>query len=200
MMDVFPTLAGATNIPMMNTKKIWGRDMWSAIHGSETIPLTKEVFFASETPNYGQFHTTVFNEQWKLVQVISSSLMEVNVNNQLFNIDDDPNEYNNLAADYPKLVELMAGKIRKWRALHPISGIRAQLVPPPGWRAPKDWTSYTIPINELQDDASLGFGAHAHQILDYLIKDHGRIIYDCKPTDWERGKCKAPEKPPKHKH
>jgi arylsulfatase A-like enzyme len=137
MMDVFPTLAGATNIPMMNTKKIWGRDMWSAIHGSETIPLTKEVFFASETPNYGQFHTTVFNEQWKLVQVISSSLMEVNVNNQLFNIDDDPNEYNNLAADYPKLVELMAGKIRKWRALHPISGIRAQLVPPPGWRAPK---------------------------------------------------------------
>jgi hypothetical protein len=126
--------------------------------------------------------------------------MEVNVNNQLFNIDDDPNEYNNLAADYPKLVELMAGKIRKWRALHPISGIRAQLVPPPGWRAPKDWTSYTIPINELQDDASLGFGAHAHQILDYLIKDHGRIIYDCKPTDWERGKCKAPEKPHKHQH
>ena len=43
-------------------------------------------FFASETPNYGQFHTTVFNEKWKLVQVISSSLMEVNVNNQLFDI------------------------------------------------------------------------------------------------------------------
>ena len=200
MMDVFPTLAGATNIPMMNTKKLWGRDMWSAINNSKNIPLTQEVFFASETPNYGQFHTTVFNEKWKLVQVISSSLMEVNVNNQLFDIRNDPNEYKNLAAEYPKLVELMADKIRRWRALHPISGIRAQLVPPPGWRAPKDWTSYTIPLDELQDDASLGFGAHAHQILDYLIKDHGRIIYDCKPEDWERGKCKAPEQSHKHQH
>ena len=105
-----------------------------------------------------------------------------------------------LASQYPKLVEVMAEKIRKWRALHPISGIRAQLVPPPGWRAPKDWTSYTIPVNELQNDASLGFGAHAHQILDYLIKDHGRIIYDCEPGDWERGKCKAPKDTGQHKH
>ena len=141
--------------PLQNTKK---------------ISLSKEVFFASETPNYGEFHTTVFNDKWKLVQVISSSLMEISVKNQLFNINDDPNEYKDLSSKYPKLVELMADKIRKWRALHPISGIRAQLVPPPGWRAPKDWSSYTIPIDKLQDDASLGFGAHAHQILDFLIK------------------------------
>ena len=152
------------------------------------VKLDKEIYFASETPNYGEFHTTVFNDKWKLVQVITSSLLEINVENKLFDINADPNEYNNLAGEYPKLVEIMANKIREWRALHPISGIRAQLVPPPGWRAPKDWTSYTIPIEDLQEDASLGFGVHAHQILDYLIKDHGRIIYDCKPGDWERGK------------
>ena len=151
---------------------------------SDEIKLSKNVYFASETPNYGEFHTTVFNDKWKLVQVITSSLLEINVNNQLFDINIDPNEYKNLANKYPKLVEMMADQIRKWRALHPISGIRAQLVPPPGWRAPKDWTSYTIPLEELQDDASLGFGSHAHQILDFLIKDHGRIIYDCKPGDW----------------
>ncbi|MGY8771744.1 MAG: sulfatase-like hydrolase/transferase, partial [Gammaproteobacteria bacterium] len=75
-MDVFPTLSGATNIQMMNTKELWGRDMWPAIKGSKNIALNKEVFFASETPNYGEFHTTVFNDKWKLVQVISSSLME----------------------------------------------------------------------------------------------------------------------------
>ena len=199
-MDVFPTLAGATKIPMLNTKEIWGRNLWPAIKTQKKISLSKEVFFASETPNYGEFHTTVFNDKWKLVQVISSTLMEIKVQNKLFDINNDPNEYDDLASKYPKLVELMAEKIRKWRALHPISGIRAQLVPPPGWRAPKDWTSYTIPLNELQDDASLGFGAHAHQILDYLIKDHGRIIYDCKPGDWERGKCKAPKDTSRHKH
>ncbi len=49
-------------------------------------------------------------------------------------------------------------------------------------------------------DVSLGFGAHAHQALDYLIKEHGRIMYDCKPGDWERGKCKAPELPNTHQH
>ena len=199
-MDVFPTLASAAEVPMLNTKEIWGRDMWPGMRDSNEIKLSKNVYFASETPNYGEFHTTVFNDKWKLVQVITSSLLEINVNNQLFDINNDPNEYKNLANKYPKLVEMMADQIRKWRALHPISGIRAQIVPPPGWRAPKDWTSYTIPLEELQDDASLGFGAHAHQILDYLIKDHGRIIYDCKPGDWERGKCKAPEKPKTHQH
>jgi arylsulfatase A-like enzyme len=199
-MDVFPTLASASKVPMLNTKEIWGRDMWSAIRNGKDVKLDKEVYFASETPNYGEFHTTVFNDKWKLVQVITSSLLEVNVENQLFDISSDPNEYNNLAEKYPKLVEMMANKIREWRALHPISGVRAQLVPPPGWRAPKDWASYTIPIEELQDDASLGFGAHAHEILDFLIKDHGRIIYDCKPGDWERGKCKAPEKSNSHQH
>ena len=38
--------------------------------------------------------------------------------------------------------------------------------------------------------ANTDFGNHAHQILDFLLKDHGRIIYDCNENDWERGKCK----------
>ena len=59
-MDVFPTLAGATKIPMLNTKEIWGRNLWPAIKTQQKISLSKEVFFASETPNYGEFHTTVF--------------------------------------------------------------------------------------------------------------------------------------------
>ncbi len=189
-MDVFPTLSNAANINMNVSKEINGRNMWPAISENKSITLNEDIFFASETPNYGEFHTTVFNEQFKLVQIISSSLLEVNVENKLFNIQDDPNEYINLAEKYPSLVREMAEKIRKWRALHPISGTRAQLVPPPGWRAPKDWSSYTIPLNQLQDDPSLGFGTHAHQILDFLLKDHGRIIYDCNENDWERGKCK----------
>ena len=199
-MDVFPTLAQAADVPMLNTKDLWGRDMWDAIESQKHKKLSKDVFFASETPNYGEFHTTVFNDKWKLVQVITSSLMEIKVQNKRFNINEDPNEYSDLSQQYPKLVILMAEKIRKWRALHPIAGTRTQLVPPPGWRAPKDWSTYTIPLEELQDDASLGFGAWAHQILDFLIKDHGRIIYDCEPSDWERGKCKKIKKTEVHEH
>ena len=101
--------------------------------------------------------------------------------------------YEDLSSQNPNIVKEMAEKIRNWRALHPIAGTRTLLVPPPGWRAPKDWATYTIPIKELQNDASLGFGAHAHQILDSYLKDHGRIIYDCKPGEWEIGKCKPLE-------
>jgi len=188
-MDIFPTLSNAAGVEMQNKKEISGRNMWPTISLGKKINLKEDIFFASETPNYGEFHTTVFNEDWKLVQVITSSLLEINVENKLFNINEDPNEYNNVARQHPNLVKILAEKVRRWRALHPISGVRSQLVPPPGWRAPKDWTSYTIPISELQDDASLGFGVHSHQILDFLIKDHGRIIYDCDPQDWEIGNC-----------
>ncbi len=188
-MDVFPTLAAAADISTLSTKSLDGRNMLPALLGNKDTKLASEIYFASETPNYGEFHTTVFNDEWKLVQVITSSLYEVNIENQLFNIKNDPNEENNLANKYPSLVRDFAEKIRNWRALHPISGTRSQLVPPPGWRAPKDWSSYTIPLAELDSDASLGFGAHAHQVLDFLLKDHGRIVYDCPDGDWQRGKC-----------
>ena len=199
-MDVFPTLSSASRINMNNTKMIDGRDMWPAIMEQEEIPLKDDIYFVSEIPNYGHFHTTVFNKKWKLVQSISTSLLEIKVENKLFDIANDPYEYHDLATQKPNLVKEMAEKIRNWRALHPIAGTRTLLVPPPGWRAPKDWSTYTIPKDELQNDASLGFGAHAHQILDSYLKDHGRIIYDCKPGDWERGKCKVPKKSNTHIH
>jgi len=199
-MDIFPTLSSATGIQMKNTKIIDGRDMWPAIIDDQSIPLMNEIYFVSEIPNYGQFHTTVFNEQWKLVQSISSTLLEIKVENKLFDIANDPFEYIDLANTNPDVVKEMAEKIRRWRALHPIAGTRTLLVPPPGWRAPKDWSTYTIAKDELQNDVSLGFGVHAHQILDFYLKDHGRIVYDCEPGDWEKGKCMRPEKSYSHEH
>tara|TARA_B100001079_G_C16128528_1_gene390222 strand:- start:114 stop:662 length:549 start_codon:yes stop_codon:yes gene_type:complete len=178
---------------MKNEKMIDGRDMWPAIIDDKDISLKQDIYFVSEIPNYGEFHTTVFNENWKLVQSISSSLLEINVQNKLFDIANDPYEYENLADNNPDLVREMAEKIRRWRALHPIAGTRTLLVPPPGWRAPHDWSTYTIPKDELQNDASLGFGAHVHQILDFYLKDQGRIIYDCDPQDWETGNCSPPK-------
>ena len=199
-MDIFPTLSSAAGIQMKNTKIIDGRDMWPAIIDDQSIPLMNEIYFVSEIPNYGQFHTTVFNEQWKLVQSISSTLLEIKVENKLFDIANDPFEYIDLANTNPDVVKEMAEKIRRWRALHPIAGTRTLLVPPPGWRAPKDWSTYTIAKDELQNDVSLGFGVHAHQILDFYLKDHGRIVYDCESGDWEKGKCMRPEKSYSHEH
>ncbi len=100
------------------------------------------------------FIRAVFNDDWKLVQVITSSLYEVNIENQLFNISKDQMKENDLSAKYPSLVREYV--VTEIEALHPISGTRSQLVPPPGWRAPKDWSRYTIPIAELDDVISSG--------------------------------------------
>lgn len=105
------------------------------------MPRQELVFFASETPIYGHFNLTAFNDEWKLVQEIEQDQLATTLPNYLFRIQDDPYEYNNLAQAYPEVVQEMSGMIRDWRALYPIGGTRSQLMPPPDWRAPKDWAS-----------------------------------------------------------
>ena len=51
---------------MKNTKMIDGRNMWPAIIEREDIPLREDIYFVSEIPNYGHFHTTVFNKKCSL--------------------------------------------------------------------------------------------------------------------------------------
>ena len=70
-----------------------------------------DIYFVSEIPNYGHFHTTVFNKKWKLVQSISSSLLEIKVENKLFNIANDPYEYQDLASQEPNLVKKWLKKL-----------------------------------------------------------------------------------------
>ena len=74
----------------------------------------------------------------------------VTVTNYLFNINDDPDEYNNLATQYPDVVAELAGKIHYRRNLYPVAGTRQESVPPPGWCAPKNWASYPRALDNTQ--------------------------------------------------
>jgi arylsulfatase A-like enzyme len=190
-MDVFPTLADAAGIEAQNRRDFDGSSMWPAIANGELIPRRKLVYFASETPIYGHFNLTAFNDDWKLVQEIEQDQLETTVTNYLFRIQDDPNEYNNLAQAHPDVVQELAGKIYDWRALYPINGTRSQLVPPPGWRAPVDWASYPIPLEELQAGPAPGMAPskHIERILDMQHGERGRLVYDCAPRWWLAGLC-----------
>jgi len=177
----------------MNRRKFDGQNMWPAIADGKQIPRSEFIYFGSETPIYGHFNLTAFNDEWKLVQEIKQDQLETSVTNYLFRIEEDPNEYNNLAQAHPKIVQRLSEKIHEWRALYPISGTRSQLVPPPGWRAPKDWASYPRSIDELQPSAAPGMAPSAttEAILDWQHGDRGRLIYDCKPKWWLGGFCQA---------
>ncbi|MEZ5567690.1 MAG: sulfatase-like hydrolase/transferase [Halioglobus sp.] len=182
-MDVFPTLAAAADVAMGNDSfELDGRNLWPAIVEEQAAPRDDLVFFASETPIRGSFMFTAFNDHWKLVQEVEQGLLAASVTNYLFRISEDPNERNNLAHAHPEVVQRLAEEIHHWRMLYPVAGTRNELVPPPGWRAPKDWAGYPRALEETQDVAAPGMPpAFALPALDWQHGEAGRLIYDCEP-------------------
>lgn len=190
-MDVFPTLAAAAGIEAGNTFELDGRNMWPAIALGETVSLEKPLMFASEIPIYGSFKFTAFDEAWKLVQEVEQEQLSITVTNYLFDIANDPNEYNNLASAYPDIVEQFSQAIHDWRAQYPINGTRSELVPPPGWRAPRDWASYPIPLEELQEQSNTGMAPSPSilRVLDWQHGSRGRLEYNCTTRWWSGDVC-----------
>ena len=189
-MDVFPTLAAAAGIETGISRKLDGQNMWPAIVDDVPTPRQQTVFFTSETPTYGSFSIAAFNEHWKLVQEIEQEHESTTITNHLFRIAQDPYEYNNLAQEHPQVVQQLAQEIRDWRALYPMAGIRSQLAPPPGWRAPKDWSTWPRPSDSLRSEYARGMApGHARKILDRQLGERGRLIYDCEPSWLAAGFC-----------
>jgi hypothetical protein len=86
----------------------------------------------------------------------------------------------------------MADAIHRWRTLYRVAGTRTELVPRLGWRAPVDWSSYPIPLEELQDEAAPGMApdANALRALDWMHGEAGRLLYDCEPWILKGGLCR----------
>ncbi len=177
-LDLLPTLATAMKISVNNTKELDGEDRWDAITGIKT-ERAGDLYFASNTPIFNRYHVSILEQRWKLVQVIDHQSLETQVENYLFDIQIDPNETNNLAADHPEIVSRLAGKIRKWRAQHPINGVRVAIAPHPGWRAPLDYADAVIPMEEIQIDSGNSYvTGMAARVLQQRHGDKGRIKYD----------------------
>jgi hypothetical protein len=118
-----------------------------------------------------------------LVQSLKQGLLSAEIKNWLFDIRNDPYERNNLASAHPEIVADMAEQTHDWRTMYPVSGTRDQLMPPPGWRAPKDWTTYPIPSEDLLPDPAPGMPPpEVVRILDYMHGETGRLLYDCEPV------------------
>ena len=179
--DVFPTLAAAAGVVMQNSKKLDGENLWPSIQSGQPTPRSKPLFFTSEIPIFGNFNFAAIDGNWKLVQEVKQTLVETNTTNWLFNLSEDPNEYDDLSAAQPQRAAALANAILDWRALHPINGVRAKMAPPPGWRAPIDWADYPRSLQSLQKNPapSMAPTAVIEEILDRQHGRRGRVIYDC---------------------
>ncbi len=181
-MDVFPTLARAAGVPTKNEYPFDGIDMTPALLSGKIVEH-EPIYFSSEIPTYNRFSFTVIDGHWKLVQWVDMKPLATTVTHELFDLEADPGEYNNLASSYPKKVTKMADAILKRRALYPINGTRARISSPPGWLPPKDWADYPRAVDSLQDTPvdSMAPDKTKERVLDYLYKDRGRLIYNCEP-------------------
>jgi len=187
-MDVLPTLMVAAGVETSTYYPLDGRNMLKAMKESTHLPRDDYLFFISETPFKDRVNATVFNQEWKLVQKIHAGLNSIDIDNYLFKIDNDPYETNNLAAQYPHVVADMSEEIRFWRSLYPVAGTRSELVPPPGWRAPVDWSTYPISEEKLQREPARGMAPpSALKTLDWQYGEAGRLIYNCEPYRWVGG-------------
>ena len=179
--DVFPTLAAAAGIETKNKKQLDGEDVWPSLQSGQPTLRDETLFFTSEIPIYGNFNFAAIDGDWKLVQEIHQTLVETKTTNWLFNLVDDPNEYNDLSAAQPERVKALAEAILEWRGLHPINGLRSKMAPPPGWRAPKDWADYPRALESLQNSSAPTMAPTAiiEEILDRQHGRRGRVTYDC---------------------
>ena len=192
-MDVFPTLAAAAGIKPENKLRFDGLNMWPAIQKNIQVERNHLVFFGSEIPRYGSFNFTAFDEEWKLVQWVEQDLTEIRIKNELFNIKQDPSEFNDLSAKHPERVAQLAQAIKQWRSLYPINGVRARIGAPPGWRAPLDWADYPRAGNTLQVEPAHSMAPNKKTLymLDYHLGERGRLIYNCEPVGLNEGICKS---------
>jgi arylsulfatase A-like enzyme len=151
-MDVFPTLAAAAGVTAQPDEPFDGQDMWPAIEGGLEVPRRTPVAFASEIPIPGLIHLAVFDGPLKLVQIVHEGQTETRVRSLLFDIEKDPHEANDLAAERPREVERLTELLRAWRSRHPMAGTRGTLVPHPGWVPPLDWAEAVTPSRVLQPE------------------------------------------------
>jgi arylsulfatase B len=140
--DVLPTLLGLAGITERPAKNLDGRDMAAVLRGTETPPQ-RELYSYIAQENDGQEHLAVRTGEWKLVYngpgvrqwTPGPGAGQV----ELFRIDEDPLEQNNLADDRPGIVRDLMTRLQKFRALRPEDGIPPYAVGREGFIAPPEW-------------------------------------------------------------
>lgn len=151
-MDVLPTLARAANVRVPTTADLDGISIWPALSRNHPIARRKPVGFVSEIPLPGVIHTAIFDGRWKLVQIIQERQTETRVRNFLFDIEDDPNEENDLSKRHGAVLSKMQRLMAEWRKTHPMGGTRGTLVAHPGWVAPQSWAEAVLPSSLMQEE------------------------------------------------
>ena len=177
-MDMLPTLTDAAGIKTNNIKEIDGVSRWDAVTGTGNKDRGKPMIFTSNIPIYNKFQYGIIDGPWKLIQDVDHQRRSTEVETQLFNVWEDPNEENDLSEAQPDQVKRLQKIMDERLALHPVGGTYVRIQPHPGWRAPNDYADVVIPADKVQEDMWTGFGTLATKSLQKDHGDKGRLVYE----------------------
>lgn len=102
--DIMPTICAALNIDMPNDRVYDGKNILPAISGKLKNPLHEELYFDGHDNTWA-----VRDGDWKL-------LFSKKGNLELYNLDSDMIEQNNLVAQNPDKTNELKSKYEKWQS------------------------------------------------------------------------------------
>ncbi|MCZ6793449.1 MAG: sulfatase-like hydrolase/transferase [Planctomycetota bacterium] len=140
--DVLPTLLRIAGVDEPPGKPLDGLDVLDVLTG-EKPTLARDLFHYQGQSGPRQEKIALATPRWKLVvlgpNVAGSPFPSPEHRVFLFDIQKDPNEKKNLAAQHPDTVERLAGRLKDFRRLQPPDGVPEYGRGRQGFRAPKDW-------------------------------------------------------------
>ena len=109
-LDFYPTFARLANAPIPRDKHLDGKDIWDALLAGES-PRVDETLFALR--HWNGFHNVgIRRNQWK------ASKRGPNSPWNLFNLDKDISESDDVSAQHPEIVRQMVAEARHWSQSH----------------------------------------------------------------------------------
>lgn len=137
-LDLHPTLAAAAGAETGGVE-LDGEDLLEALLTGEAVPR-RDLFFGTGAQDRHDF--CLMDERWKLCLFgdIQTGQEEV----ELYDLQADPFEQHDRAAEEREVVEAMLPRLRAWKALQPDSPPVGD-DPPETWRPPPDWAAAAKP-------------------------------------------------------
>ena len=141
MIDVYPTIKRLAGVTSEDPNQIDGIDVLDVMQGEEEAPVRDWFsYIAQSRPE----QIAVCDDTWKLV-VTQGNVLDVVLGSdgnspqvELFRLDRDPSESENLLQDHPSIAAAMLRRLQVFRRLK-IDGIPNFREGQTGFEAPKDW-------------------------------------------------------------
>jgi len=137
--DLYPTLLALAGAPSQADPPLDGVDVWPAVSQGTALPR-KEILLEI-SPVRGAIRAG----EWKLVYNGQINGLEATKRGrdtyELFNLEADPGERQNLSTRYPKILDGLKARL-DWYQAQSVPPYYTSVETPPGYRAPKYWARF----------------------------------------------------------